>query len=1078
MLTLLYGTRAARAEIYNRIAADVAAAKRAYLLVPDQKALLAETALMQILPRSAALSVDAVGFSRLANLVCRRYGSLTYRYATESAKVITMYRALCKLRPALRVFGGELRHGTLEALCSLCREFRTCMVTPDMLESAAARLESTPLADKLCDLALLYTEYESTLHTRFAEAEDDLDTLADLLAEHDFFEGASVYVDSFISFTKQELTILSRMLSRGVNVTVALPFSRRGAHMAECADTRRKLLSLCARTSAELTETYLESDAPAPIAFAKENLWDFAATDRYAPSTEGVLEVAACADKNEEVRLCIHEIRRALYAGYSYADIAIVARNADSYEGTLDRSLERAKIPFFFSKKTDAELLPLTGLILSALSLYVGNFSAGDVAAYMKTGLVGLSDEESDLFEEYIDRWNVCGRARYLDGEGFTMSADGYTGQETDPASLAAVNEIKNTVATPLARLCDSLDGAVTVRDFATAVFIYLEELGIREKSLEPTMVRYFGVDKTAEAIRLWNMTMEALDTLVDAAGDEETTAADFHTLVRLLFSAIDVAAIPSAKDQIIIGNADTIRIDERKIVLLLGAVEGVFPAPVSESPTLCENERNILEENGVSLSQSLRLRSARELFHFVRAIDFATERVIISHYAADADGRRCEPSFAVARLQKLFPNLHTYRYGSLPLANYHIPALSADLVGNASPEVEAALQETLTKRGLYTPPLTDARILSNGMAALSKQLATDLYGDAMRLSQSKIDTYVDCRFRHFLQYVLALEDTAPFAFNPADTGTFVHAILENFIRDALASGKRIADYTDEEIDIAARTLSAAEVEKILRSGGGKNARMLCFFDRMYRNLRLILRNLVNEFRNSSFTPLVPEYKIGLGGHAPLVVTLADGATVSLNGIADRIDICKQDGKVYLRVADYKTGKKAFSESDLEKGKNLQLLIYLFSLCTVADKKFFDLIGVESTEEIFPGGATYFVVKPPRISLDSEPEENTAVDAEEFLERKGFIFSAEALANAIDRSADKRFSRKLTEKDEAEAAALFDTVKKSIADVATAMRSGCIDTAGTDVGQNGPCRFCAYARVCRKQDVKGEEDDG
>ena len=216
----------------------------------------------------------------------------------------------------------------------------------------------------------------------------------------------------------------------------------------------------------------------------------------------------------------------------------------------------------------------------------------------------------------------------------------GYTAEETDPASLAAINEIKETVASPLARLCDSLDGAVTVRDFATAVFVYLEELGIREKSLEPTMVRYFGVDKTAEAIRLWNMTMEALDTLVDAAGDEETTAADFHTLVRLLFSAIDVAEIPNAKDQIIIGNADTIRIDERNIVLLLGAVEGVFPAPVSESPTLCENERSILEENGVSLSQTLRLRSARELFHFVRAIDFATERVVISHYAADADGR------------------------------------------------------------------------------------------------------------------------------------------------------------------------------------------------------------------------------------------------------------------------------------------------------------------------------------------------------------------------------------------------------------------------------------------------------
>ena len=1078
MLTLLYGTRGARAEIYNRIAADAAEGRRAYLIVPDQKALLAEEALMRVLPRSAALLVDAVGFSRLANLVCRRYGGLTYRYATEGAKVVTMYRALGKLRPHLRVFGGELRRGTLEALCSLCREFRTCAVTADDLESAAGTLGEAPLADKLRDLALLYTEYETVLHKRFAEVEDDLDTLADLLAEHDFFGDAHVYIDAFVSFTKQELTVLSRMLARGVHVTVALPFSRRGAHMAECADTRKKLFSLANRLSAELTECYIESDAPAPLAFARENLWDFAASERYADSTEGVLEVIACADKNEEVRLCIAQIRRALYEGHSYADIAVIARNAESYTGMLDRALQRGDIPYFFSKKTDAELLPLTGLILSALSLYVGDFEESDVAAYIKTGLVGLTDDECDLFEEYIDRWNVCGRARYLDGEGFIMSGAGYTAEETDPASLAEINAIKEKVASPLARLCDSFDGAVTVRDFATAIFVYLEELGIREKSTEPTMVRYFGVDKTAEAIRLWNLTLEAFDTLVDAADEEETNAADFQTLLRLLFSAIDIASIPSAKDQIVIGNADTIRIDERKVIIVLGAVEGVFPAPVSESPTLCETERNVLAEIGVTLSQSMRLRSARELYHFVRAIDFATERVIVTHYAADADGRGCEPSFAVARLKKLFPKLYTYKYAAKPMENYHIPALSAELVGSSGrTQIEEALQKALTPRGLYTAPLTDPRALSNSAAALSPEVAAALYGEHLRLSQSKIDTYVDCKLRHFMQYVLHLEDTAPFEFNPASTGTFVHAVLENFIKNASAAGKRIGDYTEEEVDLAARSLSAAEVEKILRSGTG-NARMLCFFDRLYRNIRLVLQNLVNEFKNSRFEPFLLEYKIGLGGHKPLAVTLGGGATVSLNGIADRVDIYKENGKVYLRVADYKTGKKPFSEKDLAKGKNLQLLIYLFSLCEVADKQFFDLVGVDSTKDILPAGATYFVVKAPRIALESAPEGDMTEAAEELLERKGFVFSAEALGDAIDASADKQFSKKLTPKDETETAALYETVKQSIADVANAMRHGRIDTADTAVGQNAPCRYCAYARVCRKNDVKGEEDDG
>ena len=39
MLTILYGTRGARDEIYSRIKKDVEKGKRAYLIVPDQKAL-------------------------------------------------------------------------------------------------------------------------------------------------------------------------------------------------------------------------------------------------------------------------------------------------------------------------------------------------------------------------------------------------------------------------------------------------------------------------------------------------------------------------------------------------------------------------------------------------------------------------------------------------------------------------------------------------------------------------------------------------------------------------------------------------------------------------------------------------------------------------------------------------------------------------------------------------------------------------------------------------------------------------------------------------------------------------------
>ena len=48
MLTLLYGTRGAREEIYRRIRRDTDENRRAYLIVPDQKALLAEGELAEV----------------------------------------------------------------------------------------------------------------------------------------------------------------------------------------------------------------------------------------------------------------------------------------------------------------------------------------------------------------------------------------------------------------------------------------------------------------------------------------------------------------------------------------------------------------------------------------------------------------------------------------------------------------------------------------------------------------------------------------------------------------------------------------------------------------------------------------------------------------------------------------------------------------------------------------------------------------------------------------------------------------------------------------------------------------------
>ena len=62
-------------------------------------------------------------------------------------------------------------------------------------------------------------------------------------------------------------------------------------------------------------------------------------------------------------------------------------------------------------------------------------------------------------------------------------------------------------------------------------------------------------------------------------------------------------------------------------------------------------------------------------------------------------------------------------------------------------------------------------------------------------------------------------------------------------------------------------------------------------------------------------------------------MTITEGdQRLSVSGKVDRVDGWLHDGRLYLRVVDYKTGKKSFDLSDLRYGLGIQMLLYLFTL--------------------------------------------------------------------------------------------------------------------------------------------------
>lgn len=120
-----------------------------------------------------------------------------------------------------------------------------------------------------------------------------------------------------------------------------------------------------------------------------------------------------------------------------------------------------------------------------------------------------------------------------------------------------------------------------------------------------------------------------------------------------------------------------------------------------------------------------------------------------------------------------------------------------------------------------------------------------------------------------------------------------------------------------------------------------------------------------------------------------------------LTGIADRVDGWLHGGKLYLRVVDYKTGKKEFSLEDVWYGMGLQMLLYLFALESGGEGRY--------GAPVEPAGIMYIPARNAILSLSSDDKANAEKKRADALRRSGLVCGDEVLIEAWERGEDKRF---------------------------------------------------------------------
>lgn len=1083
MLNLLYGlnSEGLRAALFQRIETMLSEDAPVLMFVPEQQVLEAEGVLARLDHKHLG---EVLSFRRMANTVFRRFGGLRYHALGKGAKQVVMWRALMSVSEALSEYRGISLDdmATVRLLYDTVEELSLYRVTPEALEDASREVEDETFSRKLSDIAMIYTAYQTILATEHDEAVKDLDRARALCDGKGMFKGYHIVLDAFDGLTPDEADLLRVIFKEAKDVTVALSYDCRDrrAIFSKLADTDRLLRKLAADTHHAVEESYAEEEESAhpDILYFAKNYEKRSPAPFERSETEGITALA-CPGIYEEVRFVAADIKRRVMAGARYRDFAVITRDTDRYLGILDAALEGAKIPFFISSRRDVSAMSTSRMLLSALDIHARGWKREDVIAFMRTGLSPLTAEECDAVEEYAEVWKISGK-RWYDEYGWQMNPFGFSVEFDEKAEkrLSYLNTLREKLTRPLTAFFEVFDGNATVKTVSTALVHFLLSMKVGENvSRRASYEDAFGKagDTLEDHALLHDTLMKILDELVEVAGDLPVRPHEYSRLLSVLLQEADMGTLPSRLDEVTVGDAALIRKNGTKHVYLIGLEEGAFPKTVSDNGCFDNTEKETLALLGLETSPLADRRALDEKLYFYRGVTSASESVTMTYAFGDLTGKEAFPSGALLDTLSLLMDREALRYEKLPVET---------LLYGAPEILEYAVTRGYSKEALES--LGGGQfLLTTELDAKNEELPESvterLYGNKIMLTQSKTDKYSLCPFAYHCQYTLKLSEGARGQFDSLDIGTFIHEILENFFSRMKDSLKTVSD--EEARKILGEILDDFS-KKLRRDNPTKRFESL--IRRLHRTTELLVMNLLGEFRQSEFTPVLFERDIL---HTEEVDLDTGTLQVVLKGVVDRADIFRMGDDVYLRVVDYKTGDKKFSMKDVEEGFQLQLLLYLFALSSgngEALKK-----EVFCKGQVLPAGALYFSLGAKAVSLEQFPEDEETArrTVEKAITRSGVFLNLPDVLHAMEetlsgyyipvtlsKSGAPTVGRSTSElKTLAELGELSKKVSSILTSIAKELRTGKAHAVPKSTGGKNPCQYCKMKPICR---IRYQEEGG
>ena len=1066
--------------VFERLGECVQNCKRAFLIVPEQAAVCAEREAVRRFGGKSNLYIEVINFKRLCDRVARQAGGLAYVHLDDGAKKMLMLDALKNISPFLCEYAKSAESAEFASRAlAMVNELRDSRVSAESLDKVKEKiLKSNPSAaicKKLSDVALICEAYDAAVKNIPGTVSDEYEKLSRQISESSFFEGCDVFFDSFYGFTAKEYEVISAIAESADNtfVTFSCPKDCDDEIFTRSTKSANRCKTIAERCGCTVCDVELKEDVrhggESGLCVINKEFSEKSLTGAFTGEKKDAgIKIVKCRDIYDEVKFAASCVMSLAREGVSLSDIAICARNPADYEGVLDTAFEKAGIPIGIDIPETLADSALFELVSSALE-GAFTYSKEAVLRYVKSGLSALTEQEADVFETYVRTWDISPSLMKSD-EDWTMNPDGYVDSESDEEVLKVVNSARKKVFISFESLGVGLKNAKTVKDFSVAVYNHLVDINRLTEGEE------FDDMNEGKSLAL---LCECLESFVSCGGEKEISAQGFLSLLKCCAKDYNTGRIPALCNQVQFSDVSLMRCENIGYVIILGVNNGVFPSSCKSSSLFSDEDKKLLLKEGIELSESTEELAFDELFLAYSAITSAKYGCYLSYLSNGVDSSVMYPSVIVSAIRKLTGADEEVFDSTDLIKNFPGKEFCFDEFGTLkNTAIKNAVENFFSQDKEYSErfrAVTEGHVQNDN---LSPEVSELVYGNTIVTSYSRIEKMAGCPFSHFCTYTLKLKPEPKATLGPSEAGSVMHKVLEELV--PLLCTQKDGKYPDENEakELVIRLLSQ-HLSRIARTEISKlPKRFVYLYNRLSKLLFEISTNIVRELRVSLFRPCDFELTISRSADVkPTPLDLGNGCTLYIVGQVDRVDVYTKDDVNYVRIVDYKTGKKSFKLDDIRNGFNLQMLLYLSAITNGGKEKY--------GGQLVPAGVLYSNVTAKNDSAvygkDSIDEKAKTVSGPV---SSGIFIDDEEILLAMDPTENSMFlpigrkNGEVTKKSSvtslAEMGELLSFASETAKELATLMRGGLKSVtpfdgkgAGIDVD---PCRYCDMKNVCMREE--------